>query len=170
MSNLSYFNRRFFFKAFPDISQNALKKLLYNNKMPTSAEQMDILKENEIRGYSHYTKSKLIDLLIKKGLIPEKYGTNEQEKAKRDIDSKYNFLRHIRRNPKKVEIHDLETDKVVLYPSIYKAALALDQNTGVIGMYDGKVWRNRYVIKVLTESESFKILICSYLICNTKIF
>ena len=39
--------------------------------MPTYAELMEILKENEIRGYSHYTKSKLIDLLFKRGLIPE---------------------------------------------------------------------------------------------------
>ena len=51
-----------------------------------------------------------------------------------------------------MEIRDLETDKVVLYPSIYKAALALDQNPGEIGMYNGKVWRNRYAIRVLTES------------------
>ena len=108
--------------------------------MPASAELMKILKDNEIRGYSHYTKSKLIDLLIERRLIPDKYCTNKQEKAKKDIDPKYNFLRQIRSNPKKVEkIHDLKTDKVVLYPSIYKAALALDQNTGVIGMYDGKV-------------------------------
>ena len=48
---------------------------------------------------------------------------------------------------KKVEIHGIETERVVLYPSIYKAAL-----TGVISMYDGKVWRNRYAIKILTES------------------
>ena len=123
--------------------------------MPTHAELMEILKANEIRRSSHYTKSKLIDLLFKRGLIPEKYGTNKQENAKKNIDSKYNFLRQIRSNPKKVEIHDLEADKVVLYPSIYKAALALDQNLGVIGMYNGKVWRNRYAIKVLTESESF---------------
>ena len=34
----------------------------------------------------------------------------------------------------KVEIHDLETDKVVFYPSIYKAAFVLYQNPGVIGM------------------------------------
>ena len=54
-----------------------------------------------------------------------------------------------------VEIHDLETDKVVLYPSVYKAALALDQNPGVIGMHNGKLWRNRYASKVLTESEYF---------------
>ena len=115
--------------------------------MLTSAELMEILKNNEIRGYSHYTKSKRIDLLPKRGLIPEKYGTNKQEKAKKNIDPNYNFLRQIRHNPKNVEIHDLEADKVVLYPSIYKAALALDQNTGVISMYDGKVWRNRYKIK-----------------------
>ena len=73
----------FFFKAFPNISHisaNGLKKLLYNNKMPTFAELMEILKANEIRGYSHYTKSKLIDLLVKRGLIPEKHGNNKQEK------------------------------------------------------------------------------------------
>ena len=42
-----------FFKAFPgisNVSQNGLKKLFYNNKMPTSVELMD-------------TKSKLVDLL-----------------------------------------------------------------------------------------------------------
>ena len=55
-------------------------------------------------------------------------------------------------NPMKVEIHDLETNKIVLYPSICKATLALDQNTRVIGMYNGKVWRNRYAFKALTES------------------
>ena len=116
---------------------------------------MEILKGNEIRGYSHYTKSKLLDLLIKRGLIPEKHDTNKHVKARKDIDPKYYFLKLIRNNPKKVEIHDLETDKVVLCPSIYKAALTLDQNLAVIGMYNGKVWRNRYAIKVLTESEYF---------------
>ena len=39
--------------------------------MPTYAELMEILKANDIRGYSHYTKSKLIDLFVKRGLIPE---------------------------------------------------------------------------------------------------
>ena len=85
-------------------------------------------------------------------MILEQYGTNKQEKSKKDIDPTYIFLREIRKNPKKVDIHDLKTDKVVLYPSIYKAALAMDQNTGVISMYDRKVWRSIYV-KVLTESE-----------------
>ena len=107
--------------------------------MPTYAELMKTPKANEIRRYSHYTKSKLIDLLIKRVLIPEKYDNNKQKKAKKDIDPKYNFLWQIRSNPKKVEIHDLEADQVVLYPSIYKAVLALNQNPGVIVMYNGKV-------------------------------
>ena len=58
--------------------------------MSTYAELMEILKVNEIRGYSHYTKSKLIDLLVKRGLIPEKHGKNKQEKMTKDIDPKYN--------------------------------------------------------------------------------
>ena len=75
-------------------------------------------------------------MLVKRGLIPEKHGTNKQEKMIKDIDPKYYFLKEIRSIPKKVEIHDLEADKVVLYPAIYKATLALNQNPGVIGMYD----------------------------------
>ena len=70
-----------------------------------------------------------------------------------DIDPKYYFLKQINSNPKKVEIPELVRDKIVIYPSIYKAALALNQNPRVIGMYDGKVWRNRYAIKVLTKSN-----------------
>ena len=71
----------------------------------------------------------------------------------RRIYPKYIFLRQIHSNPRKVQIHDLETDEVAIYPSIYRDALALGQNPGVIGMYNGKVWRNRYAIKVLTESD-----------------
>ena len=59
--------------------------------------------------------------------MSEKYGTIKQEKARNDIYPNYYLLRQIRSNPRKVEIHELETDKVVLYPSIYKAAFASDQ-------------------------------------------
>ena len=45
--------------------------------------------------------------------------------------------------------------RLLFYRSIYKVALALDKNLGVIHMYNGKVWRDRYEIRVLTESESF---------------
>ena len=56
--------------------------------MPTYAELMKILKANELRGYSHYTKTKLIDILIKRGLISQKYANNKQVKAKKDINPK----------------------------------------------------------------------------------
>ena len=121
--------------------------------MPTYAQLVGILKANEIRGYSHYTKSKRVDLLDERGLVPEKYDIIIQDISKKDIDPKYFFLRQIRSNPRKVQIHDLEADEVAIYPSIYRAALVLGQNPGVIGMYNGKVWRNRYAIKVLTESD-----------------
>ena len=64
------------------MSQNGLKKLFYNNKIPIYLELMKILKSNEIRGYYHYTKSELIDLLVKRGLIPEKHGNSKQENHK----------------------------------------------------------------------------------------
>ena len=91
--------------------------------MPTYAQLMEILKANEIRRYSHYTKSKLVDFLGERGLMPEKCDTSIQEKSKKDIDPKYIFLWQIHKNPKKVEINDLETDEVAKYSSIYKAAL-----------------------------------------------
>ena len=73
---LEIFNITFFFifTTFPNISQNfcGLKKLFYHNKIPTLAELKEIPIENQIRGYSYYTKSKLIDLLDKRGLTPEK--------------------------------------------------------------------------------------------------
>ena len=47
--------------------------------MPNYAELKEILRANEIRGYSHYTKSKLIDLLVKSGLIPEKHSKNNKK-------------------------------------------------------------------------------------------
>ena len=121
--------------------------------MPTYAQLVAILKANEIRGYSHYTKSKLVDWLSERRLMPEKYDIIIQDKSKKDIDTKYIFLRQIRSNQRKVQIHDLETDEVAIYPSIYRAALAMGQNPRVIGMYNGKIWRNRYAIKVLTESD-----------------
>ena len=95
---------------------------------------------------------KNIDLLLKRRLIPWKNETAKQVRAKKDIGPKYNFLRHAHGNPKKEEIHDVETDTIDLYPSIYKAALTLDQNPEVIGMYNGKVLMKRYALKVLTES------------------
>ena len=74
----------------------------------------------------------------------------ERENTEKEINPKHNFLTHIRNSPKKFEIQDLETGEIIIYSSIYKAA---NQQSRLISAYDGKVWRSRYAIKVLTESN-----------------
>ena len=91
--------------------------------MPTSAGLKKILKENQIRGYSDYTKSKFIDLLVKRGLIPEKYDTNKQVKVIKDIYLKYNFLKQMHSNPKKVEIHDKKKQIRLFFILLYTRLL-----------------------------------------------
>ena len=83
----------------------------------------------------------------------------EREDAKKEINPKYNFLKHIHNSPKKVEFRDMETGEMIVYFSMYKVAKRFNQQSGLISAFDGKVYSNRYDIKVLTESESFSILI-----------
>ena len=40
-------------------------------KMISLTELRALLKKNKIRGYVHYNKSELIDVFIKRGLLPE---------------------------------------------------------------------------------------------------
>ena len=89
-----------------------------------------MLKKNKIRGYLHYNKSELIDVLIKRGLLPETITSlPEQKNSKSEINPKYNFLKHIRNSQKKVEIRDIETDENILYSSMYKAAKTFNQQS-----------------------------------------
>ena len=118
-----------------------------------------MLKENNIRECLHYNKPELVDVLVKRELIPEiiKITTItsllEREDPKKEINPKYNFLKHIRNSPKKVEIQDIETGEIIIYSSMYEAAKRFNQQSRLIYGYDGKVWRNRYAIKILTESD-----------------
>ena len=118
-----------------------------------------MLKENNIRGCVHYNKPELVDVLVKRGLLPEiikittSTSLSERKDTKKEINPKYNFLKHIRNSPKKVEIQDIETGEIIIYSSMYKAAKRFNQQSRLIYGYDGKVWRNRCAIKVLTESD-----------------
>ena len=47
----------------------------------------------------------------------------------------------------------MKTGEIILYSSMYKAAKRFNQQSRLIYAYDGKVWRNRYAIKALTESN-----------------
>ena len=76
----------------------------------------------------------------------------ERENTKKK-NPKYNFLKHIRNSPKKVDIQDMEMGEIIIYSFMYKAAKRFSQQSRLISTYDGKVWRNRYATKVLTESN-----------------
>ena len=92
-----------------------------------------MLKENKIRGYLHDIKSEIVVLLVKRGLLPEtmKITTTtslpERENTKKEINPKYNYLKHIHNSLKKVEIQDMETGEIIIYSSMYKAAKRFNQ-------------------------------------------
>ena len=127
--------------------------------MMSLTELRAMLKENKIRGYLHYNKSELVDVLIKRGFLPETINITtitslpEREDTKKERHPKYNFLKHIRNSPKKVEIRDMETGEIIVYSSMNKAAKTFNQQSRLISAYDGKVWTHRYAIKILTESN-----------------
>ena len=122
--------------------------------MISLTELRAMLKKNKIRGYLHYNKSELIDALIKRGLLSETINITtitslrERENTRKQINPKYNFLKHIRNNPKKVEIRDVETDEIIVYSSMYEAAKTFNQQSRLISACDEKVCTYRYAIKV----------------------
>ena len=74
--------------------------------MISLTELRAMLKKNNIRVYLQYNKSELIDLLIKRGLLPETINVTtiislpERQNTRKEINPKYNFLKHIRNNSK----------------------------------------------------------------------
>ena len=127
--------------------------------MISLTELRAMLKENKIRWYLHYNKSERVDVLVKRGLLPETMKITtitslpEREDTKKERNSTYNFLKYIPNSPKKVEIRDMETGEIIVYSSMYRAAKRFNQQSRIISTYDGKVWKNRYAIKLLTESD-----------------
>ena len=96
--------------------------------MISLTELRAMLKENKIRGYLHYNKSELVDVLVKTGLLSDTMNITtitslpERENTKKERNPKYNFLKHIRNSPKKVEIRDMETGEIIVYSSMHNSA------------------------------------------------
>ena len=108
------------------------------------SELRDILHQNKLRGYSHYTKKDLIELLREKGLL-----AREVEPLAREVEpSVRERLKTIRKNPKEVVLRCIETDEELAFPSIYKASQFIKQSPRIITFWDGRVWRNKYKITV----------------------
>ena len=104
-------------------------------------ELKKILKENKIHFYTYWDKKRLIALANEYDLLPKT--KPEKEKSKEDV--KYDRLKTIKQNPRKVMLEDIET-----FPSIYKAAKFIDQAPQTI-TYWGKregAWNNKYKVVI----------------------
>ena len=106
--------------------------------MISLTELRAMLKKNKIRGCRHYNKSEFIDVLIKRGRLPEITNVTtitslpERENTKKKINTKYNFLKPIRNSPKKIEIQHIEKGEIIIYSSMYKAAKRFNQQSRLI--------------------------------------
>src|SRR5688572_30148958 len=117
-------------------------------------ELKELMKQHNIRGHSYLNKPGMISRLVEKGVLTLEVVENWKQPPKvTSKDEKYDRLKRIRTHPRRVEILDRETGLIELYPSMYKAAKALNQNAGVITMFNEKVYKKRYEIKVLDSSS-----------------
>ena len=109
-------------------------------------ELKKLLKENKIHFYSYWGKKKLIALVNEHNLLPKT--ELEGEKSK---DVKYDRLKTIKQNPKKVMLEDVKTGEIKTFPSIYKAAKFIDQAPQTITYWGKKegAWNNKYRVVVL---------------------
>ena len=108
-------------------------------------ELKTILKENKIHFYTYWDKKRLIALANEHNLLLKT--ELEKEKSK---DVKYDRLKTIKQNPRKVMLEDIETGEIKIFPSIYKAAKFIDQAPQMVtywGRREG-AWNNKYKIVI----------------------
>ena len=104
-------------------------------------------KENDIHFYSYWDRKKLINLAVENNLLPDvKEDLESEPKEKKDVN--YDRLKTIRKNPKEVAIQDVETDNIMYFPSVYKAAKFIDQAPQTIVYWAKRngAWKNKYRI------------------------
>ena len=100
-------------------------------------ELKTILKENKINFCSYWNKKRLIASANEHDLLPKKALENEKSK-----DPKYDRLKTVKQNPRKVSLEDIETGEIKTFPSIYKEAKFIDRAPQTIIYWDGGVWKN----------------------------
>jgi hypothetical protein len=131
----------------PDTKHLHLKDLflVYTNMKLT--ELKAIAKENKVLGRSIMNKPEFIASLKEKGLLPvENTRTTSKTKSHPVNDARYDYLKYIRRHPKRVIIEDLNTGEVVEYPSLYKAGRAIGVNSKRLLENANKIMNERFKI------------------------
>ena len=107
------------------------------------------------RNNLHYTclnKDEIIELLIDNKII---ITSEDLLKSKivpaverREVEKgTYEYLKGIRNHPKTVEILDRQTGETSVFTSTYKARRKFGVNP--VYIKDGKIWKERYMIKVV---------------------
>ena len=120
-------------------------------------ELRQMLIDNNLKGISR-NKTEIIELLINKGYLKKEDVYPEQrivekkvieKEIKKPIDPKYERLRNLRTQPKKVVYTDLETGNVQEFDSVYKAARATKHSSKLFTDYNGRLYKERYQITVM---------------------
>ena len=113
--------------------------------MYTRTYLQNLLKEHNLRGYSHYdTKPELMELLIEKGILERptvKFSTELQlnhKPVRVQPDPRRRNPQCIRPPPKHVKITNVETGEVTEFSSIYKCSKALKINPGSLKWHNNK--------------------------------
>ena len=104
-------------------------------------ELKTLLKENKIDFYTYWDKKKLVTLANEHNLLPKPEPVKE-----RSNDVKYDRLKMIKKNPRKVTLQDIETGEIKTFPSIYKAGKFIDQAPQTITYWGNRngAWNNKY--------------------------
>ena len=104
-----------------------------------------ILKENKIHFYTYWDKKRLVALANEHNLLPK----TELGKEKSQ-DVKYDRLKTIKQNPRKVMLEDIETGEIKIFPSIYKVAKFIDQAPQMVTYWGNRegAWNNKYKVVI----------------------
>lgn len=122
----------------------------YNISKLSMLELKRLSQENGIRGISHLIKHELIEKLINNGILPKDI-VDVQRTRREERKSRVGILGLPRFYPRCVEILDKDTGIISEYPSMYKAGKSLGIASSIIFAYNGRVFRNRYKIKITTN-------------------
>ena len=93
------------------------------------------------------------------------YYLNQDLEKEKSEDAKYDRLKTIRHNPRKVTLEDIETGEIKTFPSIYKAAKFIDISPNTISYWGNRngAWNNKYKVII-------KLKKCFFFLFFFKIF
>ena len=108
-------------------------------------ELKTLLKENKMNFYTYWDKKRLIALANEHNLLPKT--ELEKEKSK---DVKYDRLKTIKQNPRKVMLEDIKTGEIKIFPSIYKAVKFIDHALQTVTYWGNRegAWNNKYKVVI----------------------